>query len=76
MSAVPRILRAFDGDAHIAVYETLTEPPAGDMSKGDWAICLGDGDLVLFGPKIDDATWPAGAATGFGAAPPGSGSPA
>lgn len=62
MSIVSRIMRTFDGSAHIHYYEAVTVPPANDGVQGDWAGVLGAGGVTWFGPKIDDTTW--GPATG------------
>jgi hypothetical protein len=68
-----RVLRSFDGGAHVYYYETLTTPPSADGMQGDWAVCLAASGVVVFGPKTDDTTWPAGAVNNGPTGPAGPG---
>lgn len=54
-----RVLRSFDGGAHIYFYETVSVPPSADGAQGDWAVCTTAAGLLTYGPKTDDTTWPA-----------------
>lgn len=62
-----RIVRMFNGSARARYYEGITTPPADDGIQGDWAMLLTPTGLSLFGPKTDDATWPAAIPSGSGA---------
>lgn len=56
----PRSVRTFNGQSRIYSYEGIDVPPDDDGVRGDWAVCYTDTEVLIFGPKIDATTWPAG----------------